>query len=84
MFQVPTERRTEMAVPKRITKKAEQLERALAQVARLGAELEGWYACRTSDSEAMDFFHMQSLDNPYEFDLASVLQAMEDVSEGRR
>lgn len=70
-----------MAAPKRIVKKAEQLERALNTVNRLASELEDWYASKTDEDLAMDFFHEENLDNPYEFDLQSVLAALDEVAD---
>lgn len=70
-----------MAAPKRIVKKAEQLERALNAVDRLSAELEEWYASKTDDSLAMEFFCDYHLDVPYEFDLRSVLEALDEVAD---
>lgn len=70
-----------MAAPKRITKKAEQLERALDAVNRLSTELEEWYASKTDDYAAQDFFHDEALDIPYEFNLESVLAALDEVAD---
>lgn len=72
-----------MAAPKYIKAKAEQLERALDAVSRLSAELEDWYAGKTDDYAAQDFFHDQALDIPYEFNLASVLEALDKAADGK-
>lgn len=69
-----------MAAPKRIRAKAEQLSRALDTVSRLAEELERWYATKTDDYLAMDFFHDCNLDNPYEYDLQEVLDRLDEVS----
>ena len=70
-----------MAAPKRIIKKAEQLERALNAVDRLSAELEEWYASKTDDVQAMEFFCDYRLDIPYEFNLQDVLEALNEAAD---
>lgn len=70
-----------MAAPKRIVKKAEQLERALNAVDRLSAELEEWYASKTDEYVAMEFFCDYRLDIPYEFNLQDVLEALDEVAD---
>lgn len=70
-----------MAAPKRIIKKAEQLERALNAVNRLSTELEEWYASKTDEYAAMEFFCDYRLDIPYEFNLQDVLAALDEVAD---
>lgn len=68
-----------MAAPKRIIKKAEQLERALAQVARIANEIEEWAEGHGADGS--DFFYENRLDMPYEFDLDDLLAALDELSD---
>lgn len=72
-----------MAAPKYIKAKAEQLERALDAVNKLSTELEEWYAGKTDDYAAQDFFHDEALDIPYEFNLESVLEALDKAADGK-
>ena len=73
-----------MAAPKCIKAKAEALDRALAQVARLSNEIEAWYASKTDDYVAQDFYHDEHLDIPWEFDLESVLEELDKVADGKK
>lgn len=71
-----------MAAPKYIKAKAEALSRALDQVAKLSNELEAWYATKTDDCAAQDFYHNEHLDIPWEFNLASVLEELDNAADG--
>ena len=69
-----------MAAPKSIQAKAIALSKALDRVAKLSSELEEWYAGKTSDEEAQDFFHSYSLDIPWEFNLEETIEALNEAS----
>lgn len=71
-----------MAAPKYIKAKAEQLARALAKVDQLSDELERWYASKEGWEMGQEFFHNQHLDNPWEFRLADVLEALDEAGYG--
>lgn len=72
-----------MAAPKYIKDKAEQLDRALNKVAKLAFDLESWYESKTDTYAANEFFSEEHLDNPYEFDLDSVLEALDKAADGK-
>ena len=69
-----------MAAPKYIKAKAEALSRALDQVAKLSNELEAWYATKTDDYSAQDFYYNERLDIPWEFNL--VLEELDNAADG--
>lgn len=71
-----------MAAPKSIQKKAERLAKALATVDQLASELEEWYATKTDEEAAMDFFYSASLDRPYEFNLEDTKRMLDDAADG--
>lgn len=71
-----------MAAPKSIQKKAERLAKALATVDALASELEEWYATKTDEDMAMDFFHSAGLDSPYEFNLEDTKAMLDDAADG--
>lgn len=68
-----------MAAPKRIIKKAEQLDRALAQVARLANEIEEW--AEDHGADGADFFYENRLDMAYEFDLQDLLANLDELTD---
>ena len=69
-----------MATPKYIINKAKALNKALVQVARLAEELEDWVEKQDTDIDAYDFFLDNHLDNPYEFNLAELLESLDEVA----
>ena len=71
-----------MAAPRSITYKAEQLAKALDKVNKLSTELEEWFANKTNDEAAMEFFYGEHLDSPYEFDLSSLLEELNGAVDG--
>ena len=71
-----------MTAPKYIKAKAEALSRALDQVAKLSNELEAWYATKTDDYAAQDFYCGEHLDIPWEFNIASVLEELDNAADG--
>lgn len=72
-----------MTAPKYIKAKAEALDRALGQVAKLSNELEAWYASKTDDYAAQDFYNEQRLDMPWEFDLESLMVELDKAADGK-
>ncbi len=70
-----------MAAPKYIRDKAEQLDKALNRVAKLSFDLQNYYESKTDAERGQQFFYEQRLDIPWEFDLQSVLHALDEVSE---
>ena len=69
-----------MAAPKSIQTKAAQLDRALAQVRKLAAEIED-YANRNG-IDGPQFFYDNRLDMAYEYNLEAVLKNLDAVSNG--
>ena len=67
-----------MAAPKYIKAKAEQLDKALAQVRKLNAELIEWADKQGEDG--YDFACESNLDNAYEFDLWNVLAELDKIA----
>ena len=70
-----------MAAPKHIQEKAAQLEKALARVAKLSAEIEDWVANKTDYETGSQFFYEARLDIPYEFDLRETLSMLDEIAE---
>lgn len=70
-----------MAAPKYIIAKAERLGKALDLVAQLAQELEDYADSKIGYELANDFFHNCSLDNPYEFNLAETIEALNEIAE---
>ncbi len=63
---------------KTMQKKAEMLAKALDRVDTLASEIEEWAEAHGEDGP--DFFYTHKLDSPYEFELGSLLEALELIS----
>lgn len=79
---IPRSKETEMAAPKYIKAKAEQLDRALAQVRKLNAEIIEWVDRQGEDG--YDLACELGLDNAYEYDLECVLRDLDEVADRMR
>ena len=71
-----------MPAPNSIRNKVEQLQKALDKVSILSYELEQWYAKKTDDDAAHQFFYECRLDVPYEFDYYKTMQMLDDAADG--
>lgn len=69
-----------MAAPKYIHNKAERLQEALNQVAKLTDEIEKW--CDSKGVDGQDITYTYQLDNPYEFDLKGLHGALNTIADG--
>lgn len=67
-----------MAAPKHIQEKAIQLNKALCRVAKLADEVSDWAENHGADLD--DFWYENRLDNPYEFNLADLLDALDELA----
>lgn len=67
-------------VPEYIKEEARRLNNALAAVSKHASTIEEWVD-KNTDVDSFDFFCDNKLDNPYEFNLADVLAALEAAVE---
>ena len=65
-------------VPAYIKEEARKLNNALVAVKKHSQAIEAWVENNT-EVDGMEFFHNNTLDNPYEFRLDWVLEALEDA-----
>lgn len=68
-----------MKTAKTMSKKAEQLSKALNRVWKLADEIEEW--AEQNGVDGADFAYRQKLDNPYEFDLEALLDEIREIGE---
>lgn len=69
----------ETKIPKYVLNKLNSLQRALAEVDQYSTEIEAFVARKTDDYVAMDFYHDNHLDCPFEFNYETTIKALEEL-----